>query len=71
MGVPVTSKVTLHNMNPAVAALEGEPVFYFWCCSSYEIPISQQISTILTSQYKHFKNTSKTLSQRQSRFPTL
>lgn len=31
MGVPFTAKVTLHNMNPAVVVLEGEPVFYFWC----------------------------------------
>lgn len=31
MGVRFTANVTLHNMNPAVAVLEGEPVFYFWC----------------------------------------
>ena len=29
MGVRFTANVTLHNMNPAVAVLEGEPVFYF------------------------------------------
>ena len=34
MGVPFTAKVTLHNMNPAVVVLEGEPVFYFWADSN-------------------------------------